>query len=52
MNWPGAAKALKEASLALDLAVQALAKTDVNEVQPWAKVVADHLKAATAALGS
>ncbi len=52
MNSPGAAKALKEANLALDLAVQALAKTDVNEVQPWAKVVADHLKAATAALGS
>jgi hypothetical protein len=52
MNWPGAAKALKEATLSLDLAVQALAKNDVNEVQPWAKVVADHLKAALAALGS
>jgi len=51
-KMPGADKALKEANLAWMLAVQAVAKTDVNEVQPWAKVVAQHLKAALDALGS
>ncbi len=51
-KMPGADKALKEANLAWTLAVQALAKNDVNEVQPWAKVVAQHLKAALDALGS
>ncbi len=45
-KMPGADKALKEATLAWTLAVQAVAKNDVNEVQPWAKVVAEHLKAA------
>ncbi len=49
---PGADKALKEANLAWTLAVQAVAKNDVNEVQPWAKVVASHLKAAMDALES
>jgi hypothetical protein len=49
---PGAAEALKQANLSETLAVQAIAKNDVNEVQPWAKVVSDHLKAALAALGS
>ena len=49
---PGAAAALKQANLAWTLAVQAEAKGDVNEVQPWAKVVSEHLKAALAALGS
>jgi hypothetical protein len=49
---PGAADALKQANLAWTLAVQAEAKSDVNEVQPWAKVVSDHLKAALSALGS
>jgi hypothetical protein len=49
---PGAEKALQETNLAWTLAVQAEAKNDVNEVQPWAKVVGDHLKAALAALGS
>jgi hypothetical protein len=51
-NVPGAAEALKQANLAWTLAVQAEAKSDVNEVQPWAKVVSDHLKAALSALGS
>ena len=49
---PGAEEALKQANLAWTLAVQAEAKNDVNEVQPWAKVVSDHLKAALSALGS
>ena len=49
---PGAAEALKQANLGETLAVQAIAKNDVNEVQPWAKVVSDHLKSALAALGS
>jgi len=49
---PGAEAALKQANLAWTIAVQAEAKSDVNEVQPWAKVVADHLKAALDALGS
>jgi hypothetical protein len=48
---PGADKALREANLALFLAVQAIGKSDVNEVQPWAKAVANHLKASSAALG-
>jgi hypothetical protein len=51
-NTPGAGAALKEATLAWTLAVQALAKNDVNEVQPWAKVVGQHLKAAMDVLGS
>lgn len=45
-KMPGADKALKEAMTAWTLAVQAVGKNDVNEVQPWAKVVAAHLKAA------
>jgi hypothetical protein len=45
-KMPGADKALKEASTAQTLALQAVAKNDVNEVQPWAKVVAAHLKTA------
>jgi hypothetical protein len=49
---PGADAALKEANLAWTLAVQAVSKNDVNEVQPWAKVVSLHLKAALDALGS
>ncbi len=51
-KMPGADKALKEAMLAWTLAVQAVAKTDVNEVQPWAKVISQHLKAALDELGS
>ncbi len=49
---PGADKALKQANLAWTLAVQGIAKNDVNEVQPWAKVVSNYLKASLAALGS
>jgi hypothetical protein len=49
---PGADAALQQAMLAENLAVQAEGKNDINEVQPWAKVVADHLKAALDALGS
>ncbi len=51
-NVPGADAALKEANLAWTLATQAITKNDVNEVQPWAKVVSEHLKAALDALGS
>lgn len=51
-KMPGAEAALKEANLAETLAVQAATKNDVNEVQPWAKVVSQHLKAALDALGS
>ncbi len=49
---PGADAALKQATLAWNVATQGIAKNDVNEVQPWAKVTADHLKAALQALGS
>ena len=48
---PGADKALNQATIAWTLATQGLAKTDVNEVQPWAKVVSNYLKASLAALG-
>jgi len=47
----GADAALKEANLALTLALQAMGKTTVTEVQPWAKVCAQHLKAALEAMG-
>lgn len=49
---PGAAEALKQTNLAWTLAIQGIAKNDVNEVQPWAKVVSNYLKAALNALGS
>ncbi|HLW60331.1 MAG TPA: hypothetical protein VKV57_10475 [bacterium] len=49
---PGADEAMKQAMLAWTLAKQGIAKNDVNEVQPWAKVVSDYLKAALQALGS
>ena len=48
----GADEALKQANLAEMLALQAMAKTTVTEVQPWAKVAAEHLQAALNALGS
>lgn len=47
----GAHEALKEASIAWDLALQAIAMKDVNAAQPWALVVSRHLKAAREALG-
>ncbi len=50
-NATGAREALKEASIAWDLALQAIGMKDVNEAQPWALVIARHLKAARDALG-
>jgi hypothetical protein len=47
----GADVALKEAKLALKLAVDAMTMTTVTEVQPWARVTAQHLNAALNALG-
>jgi hypothetical protein len=47
----GADVALKEAKLALKLALDAMTFTTVTEVQPWARVTAQHLKAALNALG-
>jgi hypothetical protein len=44
-------QALREATVAWNLAIQGIAKDTVSEVQPWAKVVGDHLKAALSALG-
>src|SRR5712691_8116712 len=49
---PGADEALKQANLAWNLAVQGIAKNNIYEVQPWAKVVSNYLKASLAALGS
>ncbi len=49
---PGADEALKQANLAWNVAIQGIAKNDINEVQPWAKVVSNYLKAALQALGS
>jgi hypothetical protein len=47
----GAEQALQQATISWNLAVQGITKETVSEVQPWAKVVADHLKAALGALG-
>jgi hydroxymethylpyrimidine/phosphomethylpyrimidine kinase len=47
----GAHAALTQATVALSLAVQAEGMRDINEVQPWASVIAQHLKAALDALG-
>ena len=46
----GADQALQQATISWNLALQGITKETVNEVQPWAKVVADHLKAALDAL--
>jgi len=46
----GAEKALKSAQVAWTLAQQALAMKDVNEVQPYAKVIAVFIKRAIDAL--
>lgn len=46
----GADTAIKFANVALTLALQAVQMKDVNEVQPWAKVVAGQLKFALDAL--
>ena len=47
----GADQALQQATIAWTLAVQGLTKETVSEVQPWTKVVGDHLKSALSALG-
>ncbi len=44
-KMPGADEALKQATLAWNLATQGIAKNDVNEAQPWAKVVSNYLNA-------
>lgn len=49
---PGADQALKQATLAWNLAVQGISKNDVQEIQAWARVVANHLNASLSALGS
>jgi hypothetical protein len=49
---PGAEEALKQATLAWNVALQAIDMNNVNEVQPYAKVVARYLKTAVDALGS
>jgi hypothetical protein len=46
----GAEAALRRAKIAWTLAQQALAMKDVNEVQPYAKVIAVYLKSAIDAL--
>lgn len=47
----GADTALKFANIAWTLALQAIKFTDVNEAQPWAKVIAGQLTQASDALG-
>ncbi len=46
----GADTALRYATVAWTLALQALAQKDVNEVQPWAKVVSSYLRRALDAI--
>ncbi len=48
---PGAKAALDDATIAWNLAMQALSMTDVNQAQPWVKVVAAYLKKASDDLG-
>lgn len=47
LGVPGAEKALKDATVAWSLAMKAMAMTDVNEAQPWARVAAKYLKMAS-----
>ncbi|MBI3975658.1 MAG: hypothetical protein HY334_04625 [Armatimonadetes bacterium] len=47
----GADAALKFANVALNLSLQAVKMTDVNEAQPWALVVSRQLTSARDALG-
>ena len=47
----GAEKALKFANIALNLSLQAIKSTDVNEAQPWALVISRQLTEALNALG-
>jgi len=48
---PGAEQAQRFANVALKLALQAVAMTDVNEAQPWAIVISRQLTSARDALG-
>ena len=48
---PGAAAALQDAQIALDLSLQVEGMTDVDEAQPYARVVAEHLTKASSDLG-
>lgn len=48
---PGAKRALDDATIAWNLAVQGEGMTTVNEAQPWATVVARYLQMASDALG-
>jgi hypothetical protein len=48
---PGAGAALQDVQTALSLALQAQSMQDVNQAQPWAKVVAEYLQKASDALG-
>ncbi len=48
---PGAKEALADATTAWTLAMQAVTMTNVNESQPWMKVVAKYLSKASADLG-
>jgi len=47
---PGARAALQDANIALTLALRAQSMADVNEAQPWTKVVAEYLQKASDAL--
>ena len=48
---PGAQAAWNDANIALTLAMQGQGMSDVNEAQPWAKVVAEYLGKASSDLG-
>ncbi len=48
---PGARAALGDAQIAWQLALQIQSMSDVNEAQPWAKVVARYLQMASDELG-
>lgn len=47
----GAAKALQYSEIALTLSLQAIKFSDVDEAQPWAKVISNQLKIALDAFG-
>lgn len=48
---PGAKAALDDATIAWNLVMQATTMKDVNEAQPWMKVVAEYLQKASGDLG-
>jgi hypothetical protein len=49
---PGADAALKDAQIALNLAMQAQGMSEVEQAQPWAHVVAEYLMKASSDLGT